>query len=206
MKFCFSSMLMTSLLCQKQSRSMKNFEFWSQDQRARNAKHILGVRVEFVKSEISLSQRQYIEEFVRTFSFHKGNKVYNPVEPHSTPRKLLESEDEKFDPHLYRQLIGSLMQLATWTRPDISYSVSILSQSFSKSSSKTLDIGSKSSQLPQNYSRFRPFPELTARRAGDKLTNAQSCSKLRTAHLHWQWFCFLWKNKKKQIWSLHFLL
>jgi hypothetical protein len=84
-----------------------------------------------VKNGISLSQRQYIEEIVRTFSFHKGNKVYTPMEPHSTPRKFLESEDEKFDPHLYRQLIGSLMQLATWTRPDIAYSVSVLSQFFS---------------------------------------------------------------------------
>jgi hypothetical protein len=34
-------------------------------------KHILGVRVEFVKNEISLSQRQFIQEIVRTFSFHK---------------------------------------------------------------------------------------------------------------------------------------
>jgi hypothetical protein len=51
--------------------------------------------------------------------------------PHSTPRKFLEPEDEKFDPHLYRQLIGSLMQLATWTRSDISFSVSILFQLFS---------------------------------------------------------------------------
>jgi len=52
---------------------------------------------------------------------------------------ILESEEEKFDPRLDRQLIGSLMQLATWTRP---YSVSIFPILF-KSSSKTLDIGSR---------------------------------------------------------------
>jgi hypothetical protein len=69
--------------------------------------------VEFVKSEISLFQHQCIEEIVRTFSFHKGNKVYIPMNPHSTPRKYLESEDKKFDPHLYGQVIESLMQLAT---------------------------------------------------------------------------------------------
>jgi hypothetical protein len=40
------------------------------------AKHIVGVHVEFVKSGISLSQRQDIEGTVRTFSFHEGNKVY----------------------------------------------------------------------------------------------------------------------------------
>jgi len=55
------------------------------------------------------------------------------MEPHSTPGKFLESEHEKLDSQLYRQLIGSLMQLATWTRPDISYVVSTLSQFFSNS-------------------------------------------------------------------------
>jgi hypothetical protein len=53
------------------------------------------------------------------------------MEPHSTPRKFLEYEDEKFDPHLYRQIIGSLRQLATSKRPDTSYTLSILSQFFS---------------------------------------------------------------------------
>jgi hypothetical protein len=57
-------------------------------------KHILVVHVKFEKNEISLSQRQFIEDIVRAFSFHKGNKVYTPMEPHSTPRKFLESEDE----------------------------------------------------------------------------------------------------------------
>jgi hypothetical protein len=73
----------------------------------------MGVRVEFVKNGIFLSQRQQIEKIVRTLSFHKVNKVYTPMEPHSTPIKFLESEDEKFDPRLHRQLAGSLMQLAT---------------------------------------------------------------------------------------------
>ena len=40
------------------------------------------------------------------------------------------------------------MQLSTWTRPDISYSVPM-------SSSKTLSIGWKSSQLPQNSPIFK---------------------------------------------------
>ena len=79
-------------------------------------RHILFACVELVKNGISLSQRQYIEKIVPTFSFHKRNKVYTPMEPHSTSRKFLESEDENFDLHLYRHLIESLMQLATWTK------------------------------------------------------------------------------------------
>jgi hypothetical protein len=66
-----------------------------------------------MKNGISLSQLQYIEDMVRNFSSHKENQLYTPMEPHSTPRKLLVSEDEKFDPRLYRHLIGSLMHLET---------------------------------------------------------------------------------------------
>ena len=116
-------------------------------------KHILGVRVEFVKNGISLSQRQYIEEIVRTFSFHKGNKVYTPMEPHSTPRKFLESKDEEFDPHLYRAH-RNLNKTRYFIFRVNSFPI------LCKSSSKTLNIGSKSSQLGQNCSRFRSFPEL----------------------------------------------
>ena len=112
---------------------MKDFEIcWKLNSRSKSSEssNILGVRVEVVKNGISLSQRQCIEEIARTLSFRKGNKVYTSMEPHSTPRKFLESEDENFDSHLYRQLIGSLMQLSTWTRPDIAHSVSVLSHFF----------------------------------------------------------------------------
>jgi hypothetical protein len=38
MKFCFSSMLMTSWLCQKQSRSMKDFEIcWRLNSRSKSS-------------------------------------------------------------------------------------------------------------------------------------------------------------------------
>ena len=79
MKFCFSSMLMTSCMSKtkqayKRYRDLLKTEFKIKE--LEKAKHIVGVRVEFVKSGISLSQRQDIEETVRTFSFHEGNKVY----------------------------------------------------------------------------------------------------------------------------------
>jgi hypothetical protein len=84
--------------------------------------------VEFVKNGIALSQRQYVEKIVRTFSFHKEN-VYTPIKLHSsTSRKFLESEDELI---CSASSSESSMQLATWSRPDVSYSVSILSQFFS---------------------------------------------------------------------------
>jgi hypothetical protein len=68
-------------------RALFQFEFRIKE--LGKPKHILGVRVEFVKNGISLSQRQYIEEIVRSFPCHKGNKIYTHMEPHSTPRKFL---------------------------------------------------------------------------------------------------------------------
>jgi len=50
-------------------------------------KQILGVSVDFVKNGISLSERQYTEEIVRIFSFHKGNKST----PQWSPIQLQES-------------------------------------------------------------------------------------------------------------------
>jgi hypothetical protein len=83
-------------------------------------KHILGVLMEFGKKKILLSQRQCFEEIVRTFCFFQGNKVYTPMEPYLTPKNFWESDDEEFDPHLYHQLIESLIQLGTWRAPGIS--------------------------------------------------------------------------------------
>jgi len=68
---------------------------------------------------------------------------------------------------------------------------------------KTLNVASKSSQLPQKCSAFSWA--LSKEGPWVKFTNTQSYRKLKIAHRHWQWFCFLWINKKNQIWGLHFL-
>jgi hypothetical protein len=68
-------------------------------------------------------------------SILKESYVLSPStkETRSTPMYLIQKSflTEKMNLHLYRQLIGKLMQLATCTRPYISYSLSILSQFFS---------------------------------------------------------------------------
>ena len=127
-------MLVISWLCQKQSTSMKDFEIcWRLNSRSKGSESPNTYSV----SVLSLWR----------MGFHSLNanilkKSYalspSTEETRSTPQwstiRLQESfpsEDEKFDPHLYRQLIGSLIQLATRIRPDISYSVSILSRFFS---------------------------------------------------------------------------
>ena len=46
-------------------------------------------------------------------------------------KKMSDTNSREIDPHLYRQLIGSLMYLVN-TRPDICYVVNVLSQFMSQ--------------------------------------------------------------------------
>ena len=109
----------------------RSVEAWNQNQKARKAQTHTGCPSWVCeKWEFTLSTPVYWRNRTH-FLLPQRKQGLHPNGAHSTQRKFLESKDEKFDPHLNRQLIGSLMQLATRTRPDISYSVSVLSQ-FSK--------------------------------------------------------------------------
>ena len=65
------------------------------------------------------------------------------MEPHSTPRKFLGLEDEQFDPHCKFDAARYLDKTRYFIGPIDSFPILF------KSSSKTLDIGSKTSELPQ---------------------------------------------------------
>lgn len=91
------------------------------------AKQILGVNVSIdrEKEVITLDQKHYIDLLLSKFNMSECRGVDTPME-----KGLSLSKDENnCDSSLpYRQLIGGLMYLAVMTRPDISYSVSYLSQ------------------------------------------------------------------------------
>ena len=158
MKFCFSSMWMTFWLCQKQSKLMKDFEIcYKLNSRSKTESLTHPGCPCVVCEEWDLTLSTPVDwRHCSYFLFSHRNKFYTLMKTHSTPKKFLESEDDRFDPHLYHQLIGHLVQLATWTRPDFSYAASIFSQCFSNAARRHY-IGSKNSQLPQNFSRFRSF-------------------------------------------------
>ncbi|KAL0263996.1 UNVERIFIED_CONTAM: hypothetical protein PYX00_011034 [Menopon gallinae] len=86
-------------------------------------KHFLGI--EFCRDEFGfkLSQRGYIDELLRRFDMGESKPVSTPMEVNL---KMEKSQTPCF--RKFRELVGSLMYLAVCTRPDISYSVSALSQ------------------------------------------------------------------------------
>lgn len=88
-------------------------------------KKCLGMRVRrYNNGNISLDQEQFVNNILMKFNMLNCKGVDTPIE---TNIKLDKSEYIHTQ-YPYQQLIGSLMYLAVLTRPDISFSVSYLSQ------------------------------------------------------------------------------
>ena len=90
--------------------------------------YFLGLEVRHRTDEIFLSQGNYTMGILKKFSM---------TECKTTVMDLKKMNDASIDPcdidpHLYRQLIGSLMYLVN-TRLDICYAVNVLTQSMSQS-------------------------------------------------------------------------
>lgn len=90
------------------------------------AKQILGMNICIDKNDstITLDQSQYIDSLLSKFDMTDCKMVGTPMEKNLN---LIKNENCSFSTP-YQQLIGGLMYLAIMTRPDISYSVSYLSQ------------------------------------------------------------------------------
>ena len=84
----------------------------------------LGIEVHQDKSQITLSQRPYAAHILESFQMVEFNPTNTPMEAHL---KLKKGGGRSVDTTLYRSLVGSLRYLLH-TRPDMIYSMSILSR------------------------------------------------------------------------------
>lgn len=91
------------------------------------ARFCLGMKICRDKSTgmISVSQKHYVMELLDRFNMSESKVAKTPMEANL---KLLKSNVSIKPDVPYQCLIGSLMYLATCTRPDIAYPVSMLSQ------------------------------------------------------------------------------
>lgn len=95
--------------------------------------YALGVKIQKDESgDIRLSQKAYIESILARFGLEKCRATSTPLEHglkmsrEDGPKSSKEKEEMTKVP--YRHLIGSLMHLALYTRPDIMHAVTKLSQ------------------------------------------------------------------------------
>ena len=88
-------------------------------------RYFLGLEVHQMSTGIHISQAKYAREILKRFDMEDCNPVANPMLP---GEKLdMNKEGERVDATLYKQMIGSLMYITT-TRPDLQFSVSLLSR------------------------------------------------------------------------------
>jgi hypothetical protein len=106
-------------------RFEKRFELKSDD-------HIdvyLGNRIvhDRVKGSVTVSQEHYAMACLERFGLANCNGVDKPITSRLTAKDQ-PADVNASDQELYRGMVGSLLYLASWTRPDIAFSVSDLSR------------------------------------------------------------------------------
>lgn len=88
-------------------------------------RYFLGIEVDRSSQGIFLSQRKYVHDLIKEYGMQKCRKLHLPLDSHL---KLTADLGEPMEcPGEYQTLIGKLIYL-TITRPDISYSVHLLSK------------------------------------------------------------------------------
>ena len=85
------------------------------------------IKVDHDKLTVELSQKDYINDMLQRFGMSDCRPVSTPLAKHLSSlqagTKLTPKEHA-----LYRNMIGSMLYLACWTRPDIAYAISELSR------------------------------------------------------------------------------
>src|SRR4051812_39105513 len=80
-------------------------------------------------SGIFISQMKYAKEILKKFGMEASNPVLNPMTPGVKLHK--DNEGVTVNNSLFKQLVGSMVYLTT-TRPDIMYTVSMVSRYMDK--------------------------------------------------------------------------
>lgn len=96
-------------------------------------KCFLGLEVKQTEGNIFISQKRYDEGTLKLFKMDQCKPVTTPM--NTTERLEEEDGSGNIDSKSYRSLIGRLLYL-THTRPDITYTVNVLSRFVSKPTMK----------------------------------------------------------------------
>ncbi|KAK1414596.1 hypothetical protein QVD17_30343 [Tagetes erecta] len=91
--------------------------------------YFLGIQVSQSEHEVTLSQGKYAQDLLKRFNMANSAELSTPAEYGITAHKDTTGQD--VEANIFRSLVGSLMYLCA-TRPDITYSVSLISKYMEK--------------------------------------------------------------------------
>jgi hypothetical protein len=93
-------------------------------------KRFLGLEIErdIKRKSITLSQSEYIKSILHRYQMQSSHSVSSPMDPNIDLNNLNCHDKIVADRNLYLSIVGSLMYVALGTRPDISFSVTVLSR------------------------------------------------------------------------------
>jgi hypothetical protein len=89
----------------------------------------LGIQVQHLQQQMSLSQSHGIDQILRKFGFEDAKPVSTPLDP--SVKFVQATEVDQCSPSeqtLFRQIIGSVMYLMLGTRPDLAAAICLISQ------------------------------------------------------------------------------
>lgn len=89
-------------------------------------KNFLSLEILETENGLELSQTSYVTKIIEKYGLLECNSAKTPLDPQQDLDNFIDSP--KADSTLFQEMLGSLMYLSVGTRPDISYSVSKLSQ------------------------------------------------------------------------------
>jgi hypothetical protein len=90
--------------------------------------YFLGIRVDRDQTNISLSQKAYLETLLCKCNMDGCNPISTPLEAKINVDELTSDKIEENNKYPCRNVIGSLMYVMLCTRPDLCYAVSLLSR------------------------------------------------------------------------------
>jgi hypothetical protein len=94
----------------------------------------------YADGSLLLHQQTYVKKLLRTFNMDNANALSAPMigksRTEDDPYRPTDDDEEKIDKPQYLAAVGTLLYLATNTRPDISFAVSVLARHSQKPTSR----------------------------------------------------------------------
>ena len=88
----------------------------------------LGNNISKIEGRVTLDQKEYIDTMLEKFGMNNSNTVKTPMVERLTKATPTDMKLGPKQHENYRSLIGCLLYVAVWSRPDIAYAVSELSR------------------------------------------------------------------------------